>query len=133
LRADTVVLVLDGNRELWATRELWAFAESLNDLRDAGGGGGEHRRNWVEELQACLVQAAATGEQRHPPWIPFKEHRPADRSRVSVKRGSNRRFKESVTETDPQVANERAHKEFCSDWRTPIEELDEQIVTALTT
>jgi hypothetical protein len=87
----------------------------------------------VEELQACLVQAAATGEQRHPPWIPFKKHRPADRSRVSVKRGSNRRFKESVTETDPQVANERAHKEFCSDGRTPIEELDEQIVTALTT
>ena len=71
LRADTVVLVLNGDRELRATRELLAFAESLNDLRDAGGGGGEHRRDWVEELQACLVQAAATGEQRHPPWVSF--------------------------------------------------------------
>jgi hypothetical protein len=87
----------------------------------------------VKELQACLVQATATGEQRHPPWVPFKEHRPADRSQVSVKRGSDRRFKESVTETDSQVANEGAHKELCSDWRTPIEELDQQIVTALTT
>jgi hypothetical protein len=87
----------------------------------------------VKELQACLVQETATGEQRHPPWVPFKEHRPADRSQVSVKRGSDRRFKESVTETDSQVANEGAHKELCSDWRTPIEELDQQIVTALTT
>jgi hypothetical protein len=133
LRADTVVLVLNGNRELWATRELRALAESLNDLGDAGGGGGEHRRDWVKELQACLVQETATGEQRHPPWVPFKEHRPADRSQVSVKRGSNGRFKESVTETDSQVANEGAHEELCSDWRTPIEELDQQIVTALTT
>jgi hypothetical protein len=87
----------------------------------------------VKELQACLVQATATGEQRHPPWVPFKEHRPADRSQVSVKRGSNGRFKESVAETNPQVANEGAHEELCSDWRTPIEELDQQIVTALTT
>jgi hypothetical protein len=87
----------------------------------------------VKELQACLVQAAATGEQRNPPWIPFKEHGPADRSWVSVIRGSNRRFKESVTETDSQVANEGAHEELCSDWRTPKEELDQQIVAALTT